>query len=185
FDAADNTPYLAIGSAEKRSGKTRLLDFLDAMCCLPWRAVTPSEAVTFRKIEADQPTLLLDEADAIFGRGQEHEGLRAILNAGYRRRGSSVPRVVGDGAKMRAQDFKTFCPKAIAGIGRLPDKVADRSIRIEMRRKRRSDTVARWREREAPAAAVPLRDSLAAMMTGRVGLLIDARPALPDELNDR
>ena len=61
FDAADNTPYLAIGSAEKRSGKTRLLDFLDAMCCLPWRAVTPSEAVTFRKIEADMPTLLLDE----------------------------------------------------------------------------------------------------------------------------
>src|SRR5689334_10006071 len=67
FDAAEATPYLHISSAEKRSGKTRLLDFLDAMTANPWRVVTPSEAVTFRKIAADRPTLLLDEADAIFG----------------------------------------------------------------------------------------------------------------------
>src|SRR5689334_9525486 len=60
-DAADVTPYLSITSAEKQSGKTVLLDVLEGIVHKPWRAVTPSAAVTFRTIEKDAPTLLLDE----------------------------------------------------------------------------------------------------------------------------
>ena len=48
---------------------------------------------------------LLDEADALWGaKGDGREGLRALLNAGYRR-GATVPRVVGAGAGMTVQDF--------------------------------------------------------------------------------
>ncbi len=185
LDAADVTPYLDITSAERRAGKTTLLDFLDAMTHNPWRCVTPSEAVTYRRIDANKPTLLLDEVDAIFGKqAREHEGLRALLNAGFKRRGSTVPRCVGKNMS-EVKDFETFCCKALAGIGRLPDTIADRSIRIEMKRKRRSDSVARWREREAPAAAEPLRDALNAILEPSIAALAEARPALPDELNDR
>src|SRR5215210_7309501 len=122
FEAATFTPYLHIRSAELQSGKSLTLDVLDVLCARPWRAVTPSEAVTFRKIAQDTPTLLLDEVDAIFGSGKaarEHEGLRALLNAGFRRRGSTIPRCVGEGSKIRAEDFATFCAKAFAAIGRL------------------------------------------------------------------
>jgi hypothetical protein len=68
----------------RRSGKTRLLDVLELLVANPWRVITPSEAVVFRKIDADSPTLLLDEVDAIFSpkANGTTEGLRALLNAG-------------------------------------------------------------------------------------------------------
>jgi hypothetical protein len=46
---------------------------------------------------------------------------------------------VGQGAKITYQDFGTFCAKAIAGIGKLPDTVSDRSIRIELKRRTRGE----------------------------------------------
>jgi hypothetical protein len=49
-DAAETSPYLAITSPEKRSGKTRLLDCEEQLVPRPCRAASPSEAVTFRKI---------------------------------------------------------------------------------------------------------------------------------------
>ena len=163
-DAAETSPYLAVTSAEKRSGKTRLLDVLEQLAPRPWRAVTPSEAVVFRKLAQDHPTLLLDEVDAIFGtkrQADSNEGLRAILNAGNRR-GTTVPRVVGEGKRMRVEDFAVFGPKAIAGIGPLPDTVADRSIPVRLERRARSEPVARFRIREAEPAALPIRDALEA-----------------------
>ena len=36
IDAADATPYLSITSAEKRSGKTRLLETLELLAARPW-----------------------------------------------------------------------------------------------------------------------------------------------------
>src|SRR5438034_8079593 len=55
----ETSPYLAILSAEKRSGKTRLLEAIERVACMPWRVVTPSPAVVFRKIDRDHPTVLL------------------------------------------------------------------------------------------------------------------------------
>lgn len=67
FDAAHATPYLVVASAEKRSGKTRLLEILELVVREPWRTASTTEAALFRKIEEDRPTLLLDEIDAVFG----------------------------------------------------------------------------------------------------------------------
>jgi 5S rRNA maturation endonuclease (ribonuclease M5) len=184
LEAAETTPYLAVSSPEKRSGKSRLLDVLEEVVRGPWRAVLPSEAVTFRKIEADTPTLLLDEVDAIWGpKAKEHEGLRALLNAGYRRRGSMVPRCVGPSLKVG--NFTTYCPKALAGIGDLPDTVADRSIPIRMKRKRPADRVERFRAREVFDVGAELRNAISASVAARVDDLRDARPLLPAELDDR
>jgi hypothetical protein len=137
-----------------------------------------------RKIQADTPTLLLDEVDAIWGpKAKEHEGLRALLNAGYRRRGSMVPRCVGP--KMDVGNFSTYCAKALAGIGELPDTVADRAIPIRMKRKRPVDRVERFRAREVYTIGAELRIAVDGAVAGRVGDLRDARPMLPAELDDR
>jgi hypothetical protein len=94
-DAFDYTPYLHIHSPEKRCGKTLVLDLLGLLVPEPWPVVGPSEAVLFRAIDANEPTLLLDEVDTIFKeRDEKSEGLRGILNAGFKRNGS-VPRCVG------------------------------------------------------------------------------------------
>jgi hypothetical protein len=183
-DHFEASPYLAINSPEKRSGKTRLLDVLEQLVARPWRVITPSEAVLYRKIEDARPTLLFDEVDAVFGpkAPSAYEGLRALLNAGHRA-GTTVPRCVGDGARMRVQDFSVFCAKALAGIGELPDTVADRAVRVRLARRAPGETVARFRHREATEAAAPLRAALEEWAESVD--LRGARPEVPDELNDR
>ena len=183
-DHFDASPYLAVTSPEKRSGKTRLLDVLELVVARAWRVISPSEAVVYRKIQADVPTLLLDEVDAIFGPKAPvaYEGLRALLNAGHRA-GTTVPRCVGEGTKIAVQDFSVYCPKAIAGIGKLPDTVADRSIPIHLRRRRREEPVERFRYREALERTRQVARDLATW--SETADLTDSRPALPDELDDR
>ena len=58
--AADATPYLSVTSAEKRSGKTRLLETLELMVARPWLTGRVTAAVLIRKVAGDQPTLLQD-----------------------------------------------------------------------------------------------------------------------------
>ena len=157
-DNFDVTPYLAVTSPERRSGKTRLLDVLELLVARPWRAIEPSDAVVFRKIDREMPTLLLDEVDAVFARGREYEALRAILNAGNAR-GTRVPRCVGPSQALA--DFSVFCPKALAGIGDLPDTVADRAIPVVMQRKVHSEICERFRRRRAQVAAGELHRDLA------------------------
>jgi hypothetical protein len=185
IDAADATPYLAITSPEKQSGKTRLQELLELLVARPWRAVLPSEAVVFRKIAADRPTLLLDEVDAIFDdKGKKHEGLRALLNAGHRR-GATVPRCVGEGVEIEVINFDVFGPKAIAGIGALPDTVADRSIPIRLARRAPDETVEPFRRREIAPQAKPLRERLERWAESAIETLRAARPGAPGSLSDR
>jgi hypothetical protein len=182
--AFDVTPYLNIRSAEKRSGKTRLLEVLGLLVPRPWHAVQPSEAVLFRKIARDTPTLLLDEVDAVFTGppSDRTEGLRALLNAGYRR-GATVDRCVGQGMHLRA--FPVFCAKVLTGIGTLPDTVADRCIPIALLRRKKSEQVTKFKLREVRPRAAPLYGALAAWAAEAVPRLRVARPELPDGLGDR
>ncbi len=181
FGAAQSTPYLAISSAEKRSGKTRLLEVLDGLVARPWSTGRTSAAALVRMIDKEAPTLLLDESDAAFGGYKEYaEALRGILNTGHRRGGCASLCV---GSEVR--DFNTFSPKAIAGIGRLPDTVVDRAIPIAMRRRAPGEAVEPFRNRTAVTATQPLRDALAAWAVDAVALLTDAEPSIPDALDDR
>jgi hypothetical protein len=185
IEAADCTPYLQVTSATKRSGKTRLLEALEPLVFAPWLTGRTSAAALVRKVDAEQPTLLLDESDAAFGGEKEYaEALRGILNTGYRKSGKATL-CVGQGAKFTTKDFTTFCPKAIAGIGTLPDTVADRSIPIQLRRRTQDEPCERWREREGHWQAQPLHERLSAWGAIAVETLRGARPALPQSLGDR
>ena len=109
-----------------------------------------------------RPTLLLDEIDAIFtAKGDENkEALRALLNAGFERR-ATVPRCVA-GPNNTLREFQVFCPKALAGIGKLPDTVADRSIPITMTRRKREEVIKKFRARDAEVIAKPIAAALEA-----------------------
>lgn len=183
IDAFETTPFLAVTSPTKRCGKTRLLDVVELVAAKPWRTIMPSEAVLFRKINAVGPTLLLDETDAIFGnRNGDTEPLRALLNAGNRR-GTKVPRCVGP--SLQLVDFEIFCPKALVGIGNLPDTITDRSIVIRLQRKRRDEAAKRFRRREALEATDMLLQNLQSWAGAAVDDLERARPDVPDALDDR
>jgi hypothetical protein len=185
LQAADTTPYLSITSPEKASGKSQLLELLEMLTFEPWLTGRVTAAVLPRRIEAKQPTLLLDESDTAFASNQEYaETLRGVLNSGYRRSGI-YSCCTGQGANLTYKDFPTFCAKAIAGIGKLPDTVADRSIPIRLRRAAKGERGERFRRRNVKPLAEPLRQELeqwAAIYTPR---LFEANPTLPEELSDR
>ena len=186
FDAAETTPYVHVTSAEKRSGKTRLQDVAEPLVHKPWKTGRVTVAVLTRKVAKERPTLLLDELDAAFKSGDEYgQALRGILNVGFQK-GGMTSVCVGQGASIDYADLEVFSPKCFAMIGELPDTIADRSIRIELKRRNRTEQVGRFRRREHRAELEKLRDELASWASEDViEKLADARPELPDELHDR
>jgi hypothetical protein len=177
---------LAITSAEKESGKTRLLEVLKLIVASPWHTGRVTAAVLVRKVDANAPTLLLDETDAAFNSDREYaESLRGILNSGYRH-GGAASLCVGKGVDIQAKDFQTFCPKAFAGLGRLPDTVAARSIPIRLKRKTpREGVIERFRERLVEPQALEIEGQIAAWAGRHLKDLAAARPDLPEALSDR
>jgi hypothetical protein len=187
FDGAHSTPYLVFQSAVKRSGKTRLEEVVEQVVRDPWRITATSESALFRKIHSARPTLLLDEVDALFGsRTEGTEPVRAILNAGNRP-GAAVARVVGEGSEMSVVDFSVYCPKVLAGINttRWPDTIVDRSIVIQLRRKKASEKTERLRYRTLHAETDSLRGRLQRWASEHEAELREANPELPDGLDDR
>ena len=183
FEAAETTPYIHVTSPEKRSGKTRVLEVEEVLVKDPWFTGRVTPAVLARKIDAECPDLLLDETDAAFGGDKEYaETLRGILNTGHRR-GGKTSVCSGQGANITYKDLSTFCPKAIAGIGKLPDTVADRSIAIVLKRRTAAETVEHFRHRKAESDAATLRERLSAWASTLQ--LHDVEPSVPDELDDR
>jgi hypothetical protein len=187
-DALGITPYVSITSAVKESGKTRLLEVFDVLVAKPWLTGSVSPAVLARKIDTVRPTLLLDESDATFKGDKEYaETLRGVLNTGFKSNGV-YSRCEGNGAALAFRDFHTFCPKAIAGIGKLPDTIVSRSIPIRVKRKAPHEAVERWRDRKMGAEAEPLRKRIERWAEGHLDELsyLDLAPlsALRDRAND-
>jgi putative DNA primase/helicase len=83
--------------------------------------------------------LLIDEADTFLGQNEE---LRGVLKSGHRA-GGSVVRLVGE--KHEPRSFATHAPVAIALIGTLPGTLADRSIRLRLRRRRPDEQITPFR----------------------------------------
>ena len=117
---------------------------------------------TGAQIYAEHPTLLLDESDATFNGDREFaETLRGILNTGYLRSGKTSLCTLR-GKTIEYVDLSTFGAKAIAGIGSLPDTVADRSVPIRLTRKLASESVERFRRRRIEPEGNEIRMQLAA-----------------------
>jgi hypothetical protein len=185
FEVFACTPYLHVSSAEKRSGKSLLLDVLALLVRDPLPTASLSEASLFRAIEKLKPTVLIDEVDAVFGsKSRDREELRGILNAGYRR--GAVALRMGGPNNTELQKFNVYCPKAFAGIGdSLPDTIADRAIPIRLKRRTRDEPVERFRLRVVEPEGLNLRDRLAEWLEPNREELAERWPVLPDELDDR
>lgn len=178
LDDVQTTPYLGILSPLPRCGKSTLLDLLGALVRRPLQASHATPPALFRVVESSRPTLLLDELDSFL---KENEELRGMLNSGHSRAGC-VLRVVGEDLEPRA--FSTFSAKALAGIGRLPPTVADRSVIVSMQRKTPSDHVERLDLRSISEQCLPLRMRCRRYATD-AREVSNADPQVPEDLDDR
>jgi hypothetical protein len=186
IDLADFAPMLIITSPEMRCGKTTLLSILEELVYRPRLFANVTPAAVYRLVEKESPTLLIDEVDSLLKqRNDSTEALRGILNAGHRRGSASkVIRAVKDTDEFR--EYSVFCPKIIAGIGRVPRTWVDRGIVIAMRRKAPHETVERFtlslvgRELEALQGRIEKATTLL-----RTVLPNTPTNSFPEQLNDR
>ena len=181
--AWEHASRLVVKSPIKRCGKTRAQEVARELVhkALPTTNISP--AALARSInEDDPPTLILDEADTVWGkkdqRSEGAEDLRGILNAGHSR---GWPYVRWDAAARRQEQCPTFAMAIIGGIGDMPDTIEDRAVVLSMRRRAPGESVAQWRTRRAVPQLRGVRDRLHAWVDAEHHRLADAEPELPAE----
>ncbi|WP_120275406.1 DUF3631 domain-containing protein [Mycobacterium lehmannii] len=182
IEAWNAAPRLVLNSPQKRCGKSRALDVISGMCHAPLITVNASVSAVFRSLNSDRPpTLIIDEADTIFGNrrsAENNEDLRGLLNAGHQRNRPALRCV---GPQLVPTEFPTFAMVALAGIGAMPDTITDRAINITMRRRTSDERVAQFRCRRDEPVLHRLRDRLAVWAHVHVDELTDAVPDMPVE----
>ena len=181
--AWEHASRLVIKSPLKRCGKSRLQEVIAETCHRPLRTANCSTAALVRSIGGDDPpTILLDEADSVFGgrkaaKDGVAEDLRGFINAGHSR---GAPYLRWDMMARQLEECPTFGMAVLAGIGDLPDTIEDRAIVISMRRRGNGEHVASFRRRSIPALH-ELREHLNAWVREHLTVLRDAEPDLPVE----
>ena len=181
--AFDHAPRLVVNSPEKRCGKSRLLDIIEATAHEALVTVNATSAAIFRRIgDGHPPTLLIDEADSIFGTkkaAEANEDLRALVNAGHQRNRPALRCV---GPQQTPTEFATFAMVALAGIGTsMPDTITDRAVNITMRRRAPGEHISAFRHRRDATPLHALRDRLQRWAAEVAQVLETADPPMPVE----
>ncbi len=178
-DVVQVAPIANITAPEKRCGKSILLTALGKLANRPLQVSNIAPAALYRSIELWAPTLLIDEVDAFLA---AHEDARGILNAGFTRDSAIVIRCVGDDHMPTA--FNVWGAKALCGIGKIADTLADRSVPLRLRRRTAGENVESLRHSD-PALWESLRSRLARFALDSAEAIGKARPAPIPGLNDR
>jgi putative DNA primase/helicase len=187
IEAAEHTPRLQFKSPTVRCGKSTTLRTIKPMLPKPISTENITTAALFRVIEQYQPTLLIDEADSFLKRedGKDNEELRGIMNAGHAR-GGMVIRTVGDNHEPKG--FAVFAPIAFAWLVRngrhVSETLADRSITIELRRRKPDEKITRLRSNHCSHLQA-LGRKAARWVSDHMMELRTADPLMPEELGDR
>jgi putative DNA primase/helicase len=152
FEVWDVSPRLAAMAPERGCGKTQVLKMLLRLVCKPYPSASVTAATIYRRVEELQPCLLIDEFDSY---GASNEALRNILNAAHEKEFACIDRCNAN--TNEPESFSAWAPMAIAGIGKLPDTLADRSIIITMQRRKASEIIADLSEDAAKAELLRLQ----------------------------
>jgi hypothetical protein len=145
------SPRLAVTSPTKGCGKTTILRYLNKVARRPKRAGSLSPSALFRVVDMFQPTILLDETEKYIEHGSD---LHALLNEGHCK-GGTVLRVLGEKHELR--EFSVFGAVAFARNGALPDDLEQRSIVVDMQRRRPDEDLAELRDDRCPSLEVLAR----------------------------
>ena len=133
IDAFRIFPKLCLSSPEKRCGKTTTLEVIQSFSNRGLPASNVSASVLFRAINKWKPTLLIDEADTFINSNEE---LRGIINCGHTKSGAFVLRTERVDDEFIPVKFSTWSPMVIAMIKKPPSTIVDRSVMIELQRKK-------------------------------------------------
>lgn len=153
--------YLWITSPARRCGKSLLLELISHLAYNSTDILTnPSPAYLYRTVDVDFPTVIIDELSKFKGDGgDDYSKVLSLLNAGAKK-GSVVARMEKIKETYEARYYHAYCPKTLAGLVALPDTLADRSLKIDMARKKKGERVERLNLRKQSPELEALRDDL-------------------------
>ena len=184
IDVVMVAPLAIITAPEKACGKSQLLEVLSRLVSRPLPVAHMSASFLFRAIKYWEPTLLIDEADTFI---RENEELKGLVNAGHTRASAYVGRTVSVGDDHEPRLFEVWGAKAFAGIAlekHLPDSTMSRGIVFNLRRKTKDESVIRLRYADRKIFEL-MASKLARFAADCAEQVREARPLLPDDLDDR
>jgi Protein of unknown function (DUF3631) len=190
LNAFETSPRLHLRSPVLGCGKTNLAAVIKQLTGP--RSHMPSScsiAAYFRfitkapKNEASTVTLILDEIDTFLA--EDRKEAIGILNSGHTRAGATVLRCGKDPSEEHeAREFSTWAATVFAGIGKLPATLESRSITIDLRRKKKSEKVARRLPKDSEAMQ-ELAARAEAWVKEHFEALQQADPEIPECLYNR
>lgn len=130
----DSVGYVHL-HAEKRSGKTRVLEIIEGLGYNSLLSSSISDSSLFRMIEATRCLLLTDEAENLgdqYGLPQLGEKMQ-LLNGGYKKSGGAI-RSESINDKPTPVKFSTYSIKVFAGIKEINSTLRDRTITHVLKR---------------------------------------------------
>lgn len=154
-------PYVWL-NADRGSGKSLLMKVMTPVVFNGQHIVNPTPSVLFRDVDANSPTLCIDEVEQLRSQDKEaHGALMSLLNAGYER-GAEVKRCEKTSSGgFQVKSYRAYAPKVISGINEIEPVLQDRTIRIRLLRKLESEPVERYRPtQDIEAFQADLRDDL-------------------------
>lgn len=176
------TPRLHIYSSEPGSGKTRVMDLVCGMVRKSQDAVNARPSMIYEAIDMNESvTFSIDEVDNLFGRkgsNNAYKQLLAVLNAGFTSKGTTLA-----GSPGSYREMSLFTPVVMAGMGRLPDALHTRSIRIPMRKAGSAGNLEAFRARKVEFEFSQVRSMLEKWARSTGPALELLFPDIP--LNDR
>lgn len=125
-----HSPRLVFRAPFENCGKTTGLKVLNKLCRRPHLTSHTTVAALFRRINDEQPTMLIDEADTYID-SPDYIGL---LNSGHDRDGAVVDRCEKNAqGEFTVAKYNTWAPVAIARIGEIqPATLRSRCIIVNM-----------------------------------------------------
>jgi hypothetical protein len=132
-------PKLSLISPQKRCGKSTLMEVISAMSRDGLFTSNVSAASIYRLTEQYELTLFIDEADTFLKNGNPE--LVGLINSSHNKNSANILRCTGDDHTPRS--FSTWMAMALASIRELPPTIMDRSIVINLRRMKATESVAR------------------------------------------
>jgi putative DNA primase/helicase len=172
-----HSPFLGFQSPTMRCGKTTALGVVSALVPRPMAMANVTGAGLFRLIHDHAPTVMIDELDQAIHRNKD---LRLVLNTAHNSLTAFVPRVLNG----VAQRFRVFSPKVMACIGKLPDTLQDRSIVINLRRKR-PDEVVELMPNDPVAVYVDVTRRISRWVKDNRPVMGTLQPTIPSGMSDR
>ena len=179
FDDYEFTPYLNIQSPEPACGKSTVAGALSALCSRSTSPTCGTAAFLRRKIDAVQPTLIVDEYDTLDD--SVRTAFANSLNSGFRFDGTYS---YVSGAEI--VELKTFCPKAILGRSavQLAEATKSRCITFVIHKARPEERLEKFRRAGREEAAL-LRKRCEAWAADFRNRPVKVDPAMPSSFNAR